>query len=675
MVRPLPHALLRVGLLLVVSAKLASGQAAPSACTGDVTSRRALDSLTAIVRDSSPACLWLQLGRSRVAAADRGDLARPGPRQFLGTDYSHGAGNAFLRALEIDPTLLEAAHALVDVLAKQGRWPQEDDAMHALRRVNAAIDSPPPWLLLARGRLERQAGDHDSSATMFMRALAAGCDSAIGWLELARELYYAGRDKEAHQAYLAGARSVHSDTDARLYRESVALVASPPELAAFDSTSVDSIGAFVTRFWARRDADAGRRDGERLAEHYRRLEVAERSFRPIGEPSRIAPFLFGTASGPSAPQLIADSAEQPLIYMLDSTMLALHPRIVRHYLLPGAVWLRQGPPTDFARDFWEYDDGARHLILKIGGLPRFGSVCDLSPRYCGPASGMRIRRWHQEWGVMMDSALATDTYPIHFEHQLAPVINIYSLLAPLWSDGLALVVFAVRVSDLKPRPVPDDSTVAAFPLEFRIVAYPPSGADRFELDTTRWFTAPRSVDSDAWLTGTLTLPLPAGLYNARVVIEESPLRSPEASDSLRVDSRGTVVGRDSMIVAHAAGSLVMSDVIPGLERGGLSWKHGSETLALNPLSVWHRGEPIALQYELSGLKPGSQLRTQIRVMKGDDSTHAVTLSFTDDVRGTRQAFQRSVGTTRLSSGHYVVEVELETNEGQRITRRTRVEIR
>jgi hypothetical protein len=62
-------------------------------------------------------------------------------------------------------------------------------------------------------------------------------------------------------------------------------------------------------------------------------------------------------------------------------------------------------------------------------------------------------------------------------------------------------------------------------------------------------------------------------------------------------------------------------------------------------------------------------------MKGDDSTHAVTLSFTDDVRRTRQAFQRFVGTTRLSTGHYVVEVELETDEGQRITRRTRVEIR
>ena len=674
MFRLLPRALLRVGLLSVVSIRFAFAQAAPAACTGDVTSRRALDSLSAIVRDSSPPCLWLQLGRARVAAADRGDLARPGPRQFLGTDYIHGAGNAFLRALDLAPSLLDAAHELVDVLARQGSWPQEDDVMHAFRQVNAAMDSPPPWLLLARGRLEREAGDRDSSAVLFRRALAAGCDSAIGGLELARELYHAGKADEAHRAYLAGAKSVHSDTDAKLYRESVSLVASPPELAALDSTPADSMGDFVTRFWARRDADAGRTDGERLAEHYRRLEVAERSFRPIGLPSQIAPFVFGTGSGPSDPLGMVDSAERPLIALLDSSMLSRYAQTANGYLLPGAVWLRQGPPDDFAGNFWKYEDPTRWLVIEVGGQ-RFGGVCDLSVRYCPPASPTEVRRWHEEWREMLDSSLTTDAYPLLFEHQLAPVVNVYSLLAPSGPEGEVLVVFAMRVSDLKPRPVAGDSAVAAFPLDFRIIVYPPSGAERFELDTTRWFTAPLSVDSDAWLTGTLIRPLPAGLYNARVVIEESPLRSPGASDSLPVDSRGAVVGRDSMIVAGAADSLAMSDIVPGLAHGGLTWRYGEETVALNPLSVWHRGQPIELWYDLSGLEPGSRLRTRIRFLKGNDSTHAVTLSFSDDVRRSRQAFQRSLGTTRLSIGHYVVEVEIRTEQGVTIVRRTEVQIR
>jgi hypothetical protein len=275
---------------------------------------------------------------------------------------------------------------------------------------------------------------------------------------------------------------------------------------------------------------------------------------------------------------------------------------------------------------------------------------------------------------MMDSALATDAYPVSFEHRLAPVVNIYSLLGSSPPNGLALVVFSVRVSDLKPRPVAGDTAHDAFPLDFRVIAYPPSGAARFELDTTRWFSAPVSVDHDTWLSGTLALQLPAGLYNARVRIQEAPLGAPEMTDSLRAGSRGVVVGRDSMVVASRADSLAMSDVVPGRTRGGLPWRHAGETIALNPLSVWRRGEPIEMYYAVAGLKPGSRLRTRIRVSKGDDSTHAVTLSFSDDVRDTRQSFQRAVGTRRLTAGRYTVEVEVTTAEGASVRRRAEVEI-
>ncbi|HET7602348.1 MAG TPA: hypothetical protein VFK36_04975 [Gemmatimonadales bacterium] len=447
MFQPIWRAFLSVGLLSVASFRVASAQAVPAECTGDVSSRAALDSLSAIVRDSSAACLWLQLGRARVAAADRGDLARPGPRQLLGTDYLHGAGNAFLYALKLDPTLLDAAHELIEVIAKQDRWPQEGDAMHAFRRLNVHIGSPPPWLLLARGRLEREAGDRDSAGVLFRRTLAAGGDSALAWLELARELYHAGEADAAHQAYLAGARSIHSEADAKPYRKSLALVASPPERPALDSAPIDSMGALVTRFWARRDADAGRPDGERLAEHYRRLEVAERSFRPIGLPSQIAPFVFGTGSGPADPLGMMDSTERPLIALLDSSMLSGYAQTANGYLLPGAVWLRQGPPTDFAGNFWEYEDGTRRLIIRVGGQ-RFGTVCDLSPRYCGIASGPRRQQWEREWAEMLDTSLTTDAYPLVFEHRVAPVVNIYSLLPRSSDGGQALVVFGVRVSDL-----------------------------------------------------------------------------------------------------------------------------------------------------------------------------------------------------------------------------------
>ena len=152
------------------------------------------------------------------------------------------------------------------------------------------------------------------------------------------------------------------------------------------------------------------------------------------------------------------------------------------------------------------------------------------------------------------------------------------------------------------------------------------------------------------------------------------MRSPDAGDSLPVDSRGSVIGRDSMIVPGTTALLAMSDVVPGRGDGGMAWRNGSLVFTLNPLSTWRRGEPIELQYELAGLEPGSMLRTQIRLTKGNDSTHAVTLSFSDQVRRARQAFQRAVGTTRLASGGYTLEVEVTTERGVTAVRRARVVI-
>ncbi|HEU4799441.1 MAG TPA: hypothetical protein VFS94_02290 [Gemmatimonadales bacterium] len=663
-----------VPIALALSACLCSvggAQAATRGCPAGTSSPDALDSLAAVVVDvDTDACAWLQLASARVAAVERGDLPHPGPLQPIGIDNAHGAGRAYMRALELDPRLLPAARGLVDVLTLQGGWPQEDDAARSLRKVSAAIDSEPPWLLLVRARLERRRGTRDSAAVLLRRYLRQGGDSGVGWLELARELYYSGDADDAHSAYLAGATHASSEQAIALYRQSFILVGKAEELAAFDSAATDSIGALIHHFWARRDASAGRSDGERLAEHYRRLEVAERSFRPKGDSTRLRPDLdFHNTAGPS---LLAapDSFDLPLIRLLDSTLLMRYPLAVNGYTLPGAVWIRQGPPNDFAGDFWEYDEGGRSLIIRVGG-ERFGGVCDLSTRYCGKPR----KRWWEEWAEMLDTALTTDSYAREFAKQLSPIVNLHALLGDRETGqrGRVLVVFAVRAGNLTPRPAGSDSTRNAFPLDFRVIAYPPSGAERFEVDTTRWLTAPLSMEGDAWLTGTLELPLPAGLYNARVVIEESSARAPGAADSLRMSPRGVVVGRDSIIVSAAGEDFVMSDLVPGREHG-LSYQAAGGTLQLNPLSVWPRGEPIELWYELAGLDRSGTLSTTVRFYRGTDTTHAVELRFTDEVSRERQAFQRTLDTRRLRPGHYVVEVSVVNQRGELLMRRANVEI-
>ncbi len=672
-IRALPLAL----ALSVFMYSVAGAQVSARGCTTGASSLDALDSLSLAIRDSklAPACAWLQLGRARAASARRDDPAHPGPLQPIGMDNAHGAGRAFMRTLELDPTLLPAAKGLLDVLPLQGGWPQEDDAARSLRTVSAAVDSGPPWLLLARARLERRRGTRDSAAVLLRRYLRQGGDSGVGWLELARELYYSGNADDAHSAYLAGAMHASSEEAVALYRQSLLLVGDSEELAAFDSAPIDAIGPLVRRFWARRDASAGRSDGERLAEHYRRLEVAERSFRPIGDSTRLRPDLdFRNTAGPS---LLAapDSFELPFVRLLDSTLLMQYPLAIHGYTMRGAVWIRQGPPSDFAGDFWEYDEGGRSLIIRVGG-ERFGEVCDLSVRYCPPASPWERMRWRKEWAEMLDTALTTDSYARKFDRKLSPVVSLHALLGDrdTAERGRVLVVFAVRADDLTPRPAGSDSTRNAFPLDFRVIAYPPSGAERFQVDTTRWLTAPSSVGGDAWLTGTLELRLPAGLYNARVVIEESPAQAPGAADSLPMESRGVVVGRDSIVVGSGGSAFAMSDLVPGRENGGLTYQAAGGTLRLNPLSVWPRGEPIELWYELAGLDRGGTLRTTVRFYRGNDTTHAVELQFTDEVRRERQAFQRTLDTRRLSPGHYVVEVSVVNQRGEMLVRRTSVEV-
>lgn len=663
---------------LLLLSSIVTPAAAQAQCGDAQIPAANLDSLTLAIRDSDVvnACAWLQLGRARAAAARRGDPAHAGPLQPIGIDNAHGAGRAFMRALELDPTLLAAARELIDVLALQGGWPQEDDAARSLRAVSAAIDSEPPWLFLARARLERESGSRDSAAVLLRRYLRQGGDSGVGWLELARELYNSGSPKKALDAYLAGARAARSDPAVALYRQAILLVGTADELAAFDSTPADSVGVRIERFWTRRAASAGRATGERVAEHFRRLEVVERSFRVIGDSTRLRPDLdFRVTNGVPGPRFVSSEFDSAFVQLIDSSLMTRYPLTVRGYNLQGAVWMRQGPPDDFAGDFWEYDEGGRNLVIRVGGR-RFGAVCDLSVRYCPPVGPSEYRRWLAEWAEMLDTALTTDVYALEFDKRLAPIVNLHALLGDRGAEerGRVLVVFAVRAGDLTPRPAGGDSTRSAFPLDFRVIAYPPSGAERFEVDTTRWLTAPSSVDGDAWLTGVLALPLPAGLYNARVVIEESPALAPDSADSLALASRGVVVGRDSIIVGSAGSGFAMSDLVPGREDGGLTYQEVGGTLRLNPLSVWPRGEPIELWYELAGLDLGGTLSTTIRFYRGTDTTHAVELRFTDEVRRERQVFQRTLDTRRLSPGHYVVEVSVVDQRGEELVRKTNVEV-
>ncbi len=627
-------------------------------------------------------CAWLELGRARLILARQGGPVRVGPGQPVGTDNAHGAGRAFMRAIDLDPTAFDAATGLIDALAAQDAWQQTDDALRRLRRVTEAGKAPPPRVLLARARLERFRGNRDSTTVLLRRYRENGGDPGLASFELAREAFFHGDLHAGVEAYYAGLAHPSPET-IELYRDNLALIAEGPELGQLDSAGASGFPAAVRAFWTRREAHEGRAEGERVAEHFRRIERADRYSRRIGHESTYFRDILRTPS--IRTPFVAETLITPEDTMLNryeplwNTILTRERVTRRAYTLVGNMLLRHGQPDDIAGEFWAYDRLGGSLILRMDtDYP--GSACDLAVRYCDgrdlqglPMMQQRAGSWKIEWGDMMTYALTTDDYPLRFARALHPVVNTYALFDSNGANGQLLVTFALRARELESVPA-DVEGGAAYQLFFRIIAFTPAGERRAELDSTRVFTVADTLDADAWLIGTMGLPLSAGTWNMRTVIQELGAIGETPSDSAAARRPGLVVGRQAIHVGRETSSLALSDLVPGMVGSGLAWSNGSTRVALNPLGVWPRGRPIQLYYEASGLRVGRSVRTSIRILRGSDEKPLVELSFTDPVASAHQSFVREIATNKLPAGQYVIEVELRDSSGARVSRRNGVRI-
>ncbi len=234
---------------------------------------------------------WLGIGLARLELARLKAIAKPGPLQPIGSSYARGAAESFMRLLKLDSASAAAALHLSDALDLMPAWVPYTQARDALRRTAATpVDRLPP-VLLSRARLERETDVRDSTVVLLQRYLAAGGDSAVAELELAREYYARAETAEGAAAYALGATHAGVSVEGRnAYRAHLALLATPAELARFDSLPPDSLGGWIEGFWSKRDAGVGRPAGARLMEHFRRYEYAFQNFRavvrrPPGTPS------------------------------------------------------------------------------------------------------------------------------------------------------------------------------------------------------------------------------------------------------------------------------------------------------------------------------------------------------------------------------------------------------
>ncbi|MBL0179762.1 MAG: GWxTD domain-containing protein [Gemmatimonadetes bacterium] len=224
------------------------------------------------------AVAWYGLGVARFELARLKVLAREGPRQVAGLSWVAGGTAALVRALELDPTMIGAGEALARAPMPREGISRVNDRLAILRRVRGSLTMTPASRL-ALGQLEREAGNADTAAVLLGEAMAAGADSGVAMLEMSRALHKAGRPVEGRGLLFAGAERTTTAESKRRYREELSWVATPQEMASWDSTAAPQRKAWLENFWGGRDVREGRAEGERLIEHYVRMDYASKNFK------------------------------------------------------------------------------------------------------------------------------------------------------------------------------------------------------------------------------------------------------------------------------------------------------------------------------------------------------------------------------------------------------------
>lgn len=643
---------------------------------------------------------WYALGLVRLELSRTGALARPGPLQPVGSNYTRGAQRAFERALALDPGFRPAALLIPIALERERYWDQYPEANAALRGTARGPLARDPSVILVRLRIERQQGKRDSALALARRYISVGGDAGTGNLELAQELFARGDSVLGAAAYWRGAERARSDSSRGLYRRNIAWVADSAELAAFDSLPADSLGPWLRRFWDKRDARAARPPGARLVEHFRRLEYAADHYTMLYRRPRDAPLTDLLTADPNTSAAgLADSSSVAWEAAMTERLFGGSPLIARARraladAAPQASWMdaratiymRHGPPENRAGVWWYYRRNGRELILGVaGGNGAFpGDRCNLAVRYCVPlprhGQRRRLEREREEL-EMAQVAVSTDDYPLLFDRALYPVVQVYGLHQPSGKGGgRLLVVFALRGRELEPERMHTATGRAVYPLAFHVVAVNPTGSRRVDLDTVRTFVAPTRLEGDEYLTGYLELPLPAGEYDVRVVVEApdsafaAEYEWPNGATPRLAGRRGAVISLDGLIVPSSVpGTITISDVVLGRRDAGLAWRSewraGGEVVSLNPLNAFGAGGTAEMYYELDGLTPGIEYRTTLTVRPrsvgaaGDESDVGspeplVTLGFVERADSERLNVVRRLGLEQLAEGSYDLEISV-----------------
>ncbi len=660
---------------------------------------------------------WFGLGLAELGVGDAGNMFVRGLQTMLGKDALTRAANDFARSAEVDSSFVEGLTELSNTALRQRINARMDVALAALRRAARSPAAHNPEILLARGRVEREVGDPDSSLAALSSLLDTDPKNAVALLELARTRFAVGRLDGADPWYRGLALADHDAL--AMYRRDLSFIMPDSTLKRFDAATPEARLTLVRKFWEQRDRDELHRPGERLREHYRRLDYAARNFR-----------------------LVSTNRQYNIEERYRSSQVEFDDR--------GVIWIRQGPPSDrrpYAapgiepNESWVYRREGGDLILhfvarndvqdfrlvpSVLDVIGFSAGVQLEGRALGQGSpstgtpiiasllGRPVTNADSALLAQSDSRLAnvaddvlrsregidpiygriltagrggrssliaaerdfgqrsiaiateTDAWPLHFASVLKAKMEVLAVGAD--SDGPQLqLLFGIPGSALTPIRV---AAGLAYPVRLRASVLGLDGSVVATLDTAPALVVSSAVPAREYLLKRIALHVPPGVFTVRVSLETE-------------ENAGMVSTRDTVRVASPLGpALGLSDLALGTRAVHLSWPTAQgDTAWFNPLGSFHVKDPLELFFEVAGLPPRTPYHLELEVTRAGGrsllsrlpligkrySYFKVSSNLT--TAGSLDQVHRQLKLDQLPPGTYLLTVVVSSETGGKVTRR------
>ncbi len=623
---------------------------------------------------------WYGMGLAEYGVGDSQVALVAGIATMLGKDALSRSAMAFAKSAAVDPSFVRGLVDLAATALRQRVNIKLDVALDALRRSGSTPAGSNPEVLLARGRVEREAGDADSSIIALRRYVNTGPDRALGLLELARTELLLNRP--AGQTHYYDGAAIDDSVAVADYRADLALIAPDSSLRSFDAARGAERAALLHRFWDLRDAGDLQPKGARLAEHYRRIAYARRNFF-LASLSRHYDIVERYKSGSR------DYDDRGIIYIRHGK-----PTVRASYHSPAVEanesWRYTRAEGDLIFHFLAREDVQDYkLVESVYDLLGFSSALNaqnvdstalnaqvqellvsrepISPLYArlqrvGRASEGRFQSDERRIGrESMIRGTRTDSYELSFARPLSAQAEVLAV-GHEGDRNLLQVTYAVRGSSLEPVEIARGSL---YVIRVRLAVFDSSGQVVASLDTLRRVVSARPVPASENLVGRLAVMVPTGNLQYRLAIQSGE----EAGAVLPI--QGVRV-----VSATTAPAIQLSDLALGSRRVPATWQPvPGDTVFFNPLRTFRVGEEMQLYYEVSGLGINSTYSTQLAVRRGrggggflkkifGGGGSAISVKFSEQVSRPSLAVHRTLSLQKLQPGEYSLEVTVTDGAGR-----------